>query len=92
LLSQFIPLTPGKKYTLRFDGKSSRAPSGVRWRVGELAESPEFAGYDWTLQQITFASGSASLARLTLVYDRAPGSVRSEGEIWLRNASIVLAK
>ena len=93
LLSQFVPLDPGREYRFRVEYKSAlRSHSGLRWRLGKLAQSDELSGADWTWHQITFASGSSSLDRLTLGYDRAPGAVRAEGEIWLRNATIELVK
>jgi hypothetical protein len=92
LLSQLIPLTPGKQYVFRFEYKGPPARSGVSWRIGELAQSDDLAGEEWTEQHVTFTAGDSSLEPLTLVYDRAPGAVRTEGDIWLRNTSIVLAR
>ena len=93
LLSQFIPLAPGREYSFRLEYKTAlRAHSGLRWRVGDLAQSDELGGADWTWQQFTFRSATSSLERLWLAYDRAPGETRAEGEIWLRNATIELVK
>lgn len=94
LLSQFIPLAPGRDYLFRFEYKAALgAQSGLRWRVGEFPPSPELdSSAEWKSQQLTFATGNSSQARLTLVYDRAPGAMRAEGEIWLRNATIALVK
>jgi tetratricopeptide (TPR) repeat protein len=91
LLSQFVPLAPGKQYSFRFEHRAPVA-SGLRWRIGDLARSAELAGEEWKSQEVTFASGSSSLTRLALVYDRASGSVRTEGELWIRNATIALAR
>ena len=90
LLSQFIPLTPGKAYRLRFEYETSLR--GLRWSVGALARSAELGAEEWTPGEVSFTAGNDSLARLALIYDRDPGAVRAEGEIWLRNATIVLSR
>jgi tetratricopeptide (TPR) repeat protein len=93
LLSQFVPLGARREYRFRVEYKSALGThSGLRWRVGKLAQSDELSRTDWTWQQLTFPSGTSSLERLTLGYDREPGAVRAEGEIWLRNATIELVK
>jgi len=90
LLAQVIPLTPGKSYRLRFEYETTL--QGVRWSVGALARSAELNAAEWTPGEVTLSAGSESLARLALTYDRDPGAVRAEGEIWLRNVTIALSK
>jgi len=79
LLSQFVPLSAGRKYTFRFEYKTSI--SGLSWG------GPMSATDDWKRQEVSLSSPG----RLALLYDRPPGSTRAEGEIWLRNTSIALA-
>jgi len=86
LLFQFIPLTPGTTYTFRFEYKT--VLRGLRWSVGAMARSAELKAAEWTPFELPFSVGNDSLARLVLTYDREPGAVREEGEIWLRNATI----
>jgi Tfp pilus assembly protein PilF len=79
LLSQFVPLSAGRKYIFRFEYKTSI--SGLSW--GE----PISAADDWKRQEIALSEPG----KLALRYDRPTGSARAEGEIWLRNTSIALA-
>jgi tetratricopeptide (TPR) repeat protein len=79
LLSQFVPLSPGRKYTFRFEYKTSI--SGLSWG------GPISATDDWKSEEVTLSNPG----KLALLYDRPTGSPRAEGEIWLRNTSIVLA-
>jgi hypothetical protein len=92
LLWQDVPLAAGMRYVFRFEYRSPEGKGGVRWRVGELARSGELTATDWTETAIAFDARDATLARLKLVYNREPGAVRSEGDIWIRNASIALAR
>jgi tetratricopeptide (TPR) repeat protein len=90
LLTQFIPLSSGRRYRFRVAYKTALA--GLRWRIGQLAQSDELSGAGWTSLQLPFTSEASAVERLTLAYDRAPGQIRAEGEIWLRNATIELVK
>ena len=78
LLSQFLPLSVGRKYTFRFEYKTSIA--GLSWGRAISA-----AG-DWKSQEVSLSSPG----KLPLLYDRPQGSPRAEGEIWVRNTSIAL--
>jgi tetratricopeptide (TPR) repeat protein len=83
LLSQFLPLAAGKRYTFRFEYKTRI--TGLRWNCGTCFSL--FVTDDWKPAQVTLTSPG----RLALLYDRLPGSTRAEGEICLRNTSIALA-
>jgi hypothetical protein len=88
VLAQIAPLTPGARYAFRFEYRAGAARSGLRWRIGELGESPELTSAEWTRAEAPFDPRGASLTRLALVYDRAPGDMRAEGDFWIRNASL----
>jgi tetratricopeptide (TPR) repeat protein len=79
LLSQFVPLAAGRRYSFRFEYKT--AISGLSWGATLLPAD------DWKRQEVSLSSPG----KLALLYDRAPGSTRAEGEIWLRNTSVALA-
>jgi hypothetical protein len=79
LLSQFLPLSPGERYTFHFDYKT--AITGLSWGA------PISVADDWKAQEVSLSAPG----KLALLYDRPPGSARAEGEIWLRNTSIALA-
>ncbi len=79
LLSQFVPLAAGRRYTFRFEYKTTI--SGLFWGGLMLAAD------DWKRQEVTLSAPG----KLALLYDRPLGSTRAEGEIWLRNTSIALA-
>ena len=79
LLSQFLPLSPGRRYTFRFEYRTSI--TGLSWG------RPISAADDWKHQEVSLSSPG----KLALLYDRPSGSTRAEGEIWLRNTSIALA-
>jgi hypothetical protein len=79
LLSQWAPLSPGRKYTFRFEYRTSI--SGLSWG-GPIPVSD-----DWSSQEVSLSAPG----KLALLYDRPTGSTRAEGEIWLRNSNIALA-
>jgi hypothetical protein len=88
LLWQFVPVEAGKRYRFSAGYRTSwRDAAGLRWRVGELAESPDLAAEDWTQIEMTFTA-AALIERIALVYSRPAGSMRAEGEIWIRNATL----
>ncbi len=88
LLQQILRTAAGKRYTLRWEARTSgiRAPSGLEWRAGadagRVVPSP-----DWTAGELTIeAAGAFTL--LELVYQRPTGESRAEGTIELRNVQL----
>jgi tetratricopeptide (TPR) repeat protein len=77
LLRQTILLEPGRRYTLHWESSlnSLPSPTGIEWRI---------AGIDAAIEarELSFTA-PASLADLTLNYDRPKGEPRREGSIEL---------
>ena len=89
LLWQHVPLLPHRSYRFRFRHRTAGLPptSGIRWHILDVA-SPHLAGDDWQTAELSFSSGDASLARLSLTSERPPGYARVEGSIWLANLAL----
>ncbi len=91
LVEQVLAVAPGSKYRLRFryQTDSVAAPSGLRWRVTDVAGQGEFesGATDLASEQQTAGivrfrvPAGVRLVRLTLAYRRAPGALRIEGRI-----------
>lgn len=91
LAEQVLAVVPGRKYRLRFlyqtDGLA--APSGVRWRLMDIAEHTEIESDAADLaseQENTSVTrfrvpAGTRLVRLVLAYRRTPGTVRIEGRV-----------
>ncbi len=100
LLDQFIPVIGGRRYDFRFAYRTdSIAPgSGLHWTLTEAAtgaaiplEQPPLSSDDWTIADSGFqVPVGAQGARLALVYERQPGTVRLEGAFWLRDLAMEL--
>jgi len=98
LATQFLPLVPSRKYRLRFRYQTDNiAPgSGLRWHIVNPATGEEVASdaADLASEQETgaivrfAAPAGVSLARLTLAYQRAPGTKRIEGRVELSAVSL----
>jgi hypothetical protein len=91
LAAQVIAVAPARKYRLRFryqtDGLTP--PSGVRWRLMDVAGHTEFESdaADLASEQDAAATvrfripADVRLVRLVLAYRRTPGTVRIEGRV-----------
>jgi hypothetical protein len=97
-LYQYLLLTPGRAYTLRWEYRTAGiAPdTGLRWRVLDgpavLAESSGLSSGEWTAGALRLDTpASINAPRLVLLYQRAPGSTRIEGALWLRNVGLEAA-
>jgi tetratricopeptide (TPR) repeat protein len=92
LLAQIVPLSPGKTCRLRFSYLTSGFPaeSGLRWRILSAA-SPFLSSEDWQQRELTFSTGDATHARLSLAYSRVVGTSRLEGSITLRDIQMECA-
>jgi tetratricopeptide (TPR) repeat protein len=97
LLAQFVPSVPSRRYRFSSSYRTFAMPSdGLRWMVldaasgGILAASPYLSAEDWHTESLTFSSGNAALVRLVLACQRAPGTVRAEGAVWLRDVNLEL--
>jgi hypothetical protein len=65
--------------------------AGIRWRVLDAATSQP-PGDNWQAAQLTFASGKAALARLSLVCERQEGTARAVGTVFVRNVGLEPAR
>ena len=92
LLSQFVPLPAARTCRLGFTYQTAGFPaeSGLQWRI-LAAATPSLSSGDWKHVELTFATREGGLARLTLGYDRAAGTTRSEGSITLRDVELECA-
>jgi hypothetical protein len=100
LLSQFVPVLPGREYRLRFRYRTSGIgpDTGVQWRIFDAATAAQLAdrssylsSEDEIEQEVSFSTPAKThMARLVLLYQRAPGTTRIEGSIFLSRVSLVL--
>ena len=96
-LWQFVPVTPGASYSLRFEYHTSELPSasGLRWSVFDgrmgidlAAGSPWLSSPDWKPAELAFTAPAGGLVRLTLICQRLPGATRIAGSVALRHLSL----
>jgi tetratricopeptide (TPR) repeat protein len=98
LLTQFVPVEPGGTYQLSYQYQTPgiRRETGIRWTVydtasgAELAaDPPQLSSETWERQVLHFSTPpNCRLARLVLVYRRAPATTRIEGPLWLRQIAL----
>jgi hypothetical protein len=98
LLTQFVPVTPGAAYRLRFEYQTEGIPveAGPRWRIYDATgrfevpgHSPLLSSDDWKTESAFFTAGSDTRwVWVTLGYQRMPGTTRIEGSLALRNISL----
>lgn len=93
LLWQQLPLVPRRVYRLRWWWRTPGLESGagIRWRVLDASTS-QAPGENWQPAELTFASGVAALARLSLVRERQVGTARPEGSVFVRNVGLESAR
>ncbi len=88
LLAQTLTLDAGKRYTLRWEARTSgiKSPSGFEWRAaGQSAVLIPSA--DWTAGELRFPAPDGFPA-LELVYRRPLGEPRAEGSVELRHVRL----
>jgi tetratricopeptide (TPR) repeat protein len=98
LLTQFLPVEAGRKYQLSYQYQTPgiRPETGIRWTVydtasgAELApDPPQLSSEAWERQVLHFSTPpNCRLARLVLVYRKAPATMRIEGPVWLRQIAL----
>jgi len=99
LLEQNLPLEAGRRYRLHFAYRTERASpeSGLHWSVKAAGKELEtgngsLSGDDWTEGQLFFRMpDGAGLALLSLAYERASGTTRLEGSLFLRRLRLDFA-
>ena len=97
---QFVPVSPGKRYALRFGYRTEgiEPESGLHWRVMEATTGREILTPPLDLSSDSWTSGGLAFAVpqnvpatvVMLTYRRQPGTVRIEGTVWLRNVGLEL--
>lgn len=95
LLQQSVPVLPGAPYRLSFDYRTSanHPQTGLQWKLFHAATgapvpaiSPQLSSPDWQTSAVSFrVPPDIRELRLVLNYQRLTGTVRIEGEVWLRN-------
>ena len=97
LMTQTVPVRAGKAYALAVDYRSSGiAPgSGLSWAVSEertgvvLARTASLSSEQGDQANVCFSvPDGAAFVRLSLDYQRQPGTVRVEGKLALREVSL----
>jgi hypothetical protein len=95
LLLQYVPVTAGASYRLRFEYQTLPPASGLRWSVYDARTgidtatvSPWLSSASWKLDEMRFRAPASGVVRVTLMYQRAPGTTRMQGTIELRNLSL----
>jgi tetratricopeptide (TPR) repeat protein len=93
LLWQYLPVVPHRLYRLRWWWRTLGMPAdaGIRWQALNAATSQP-PGENWQSAELTFASGEAALARLSLVSEREAGTARPEGSVFVRNVTLEAAR
>jgi O-antigen ligase len=88
---QFVRLTAGARYVIRFQYRTMELPdpTGLRWTVGrgqeyEFLSSTQWSDAEWRWQ------ASENGARLALAYRRKAGSTRHEGMVLMRQVRLQL--
>jgi len=89
LMSQFLPLQAGQSYRLSYRYRTAgiAAGSGLGWQVAGASSAP-LASQEWKEEAVEFAAPAGGLARLALVYHRAPGTTRIEGTLWISQVKV----
>lgn len=94
LLSQWVPLAPGRRYRFRFEFEARQLGPGVAWRLISARDgqnhlgAPRFLTESGGWQSVALTTEAAprgALASLALTATRQEGQVRPEGELWIRN-------
>jgi O-antigen ligase len=89
IYSQFLRLTAGARYVLRFQYQTGELPdpTGLQWSVNDAARYEFPASREWTNGEWRFRGGPAA-SRLVLAYRRSAGAVRCEGTALLRRVRL----
>jgi hypothetical protein len=97
LLSQYLPLLPGRRYQLktRFRTRGIPPDSGLAWVIAAggkpFASSNSLASDDGDEQVTSFESpGRPAPVQLVLSYSRRTGTTRIEGELRIESVSLRL--
>jgi tetratricopeptide (TPR) repeat protein len=105
VLRQLAPLLAGTGYRLYFEYRTSgiNPQTGLQWTAYDAwsgAEtpvvSPHFSSQQWTSATASFTvpkvPPNPRALFLALTYVRTPGTTRIEGEVWLRNVRLEVAR
>ena len=106
IISQYLPLEIGRRYRLTYRYRSAPSSltmgtpdSGIRWRLHtalgrtEIAESDPLTSNETSEDSFSFTlPNNSSGARLTLAYERASGTMRTEATITLEQLRIELVE
>lgn len=90
LMAQFLPLTKGAAYVMRFQYKTADLPehTGLLWSLGQGREYPLKSSEQWTSAEWRVLP-SGSVDRLLLRYQRHLGTSRIEGALSMRNIRLI---
>jgi hypothetical protein len=93
LMTQTIPLAPGRRYRLRFTYRTSgvTSVSGLRVRAADRSIS-DLASDDWLPASLEFASDESGSGSIALEYRRPIGSARIEGSVDVREFALEFAE
>jgi hypothetical protein len=86
LMEQPLALHDGVEYRFRFEYKTDRiaADAGLHW-VFDGVRGPGFSSAEWAKGEMPIRGRAG---KLSLVYDRAPGTTTADGVVFLRRMEI----
>ncbi len=87
---QFLILSPGIRYELRFEYRTADLPdpTGIYWSLDERCDYQFRSSADWTSAVWRWQSSPAA-GRLALRYRRSPGSTRHEGAVLVGRVHLI---
>jgi hypothetical protein len=96
VLTQVVPTQENTEYQLQARYRTSEiaAGSGLSWRITDLdgaslAIGRSLSSEEETTERLAFRTpAGCRLVRLTLAYQRTPGTTRIEGTLILRNVAL----
>ena len=101
LMSQDIPLLPGRSYKLavRYHSEGIPPESGLRWSILTIPAGQAVVAGLMTLpgaqpveQAFDFQTPPRSVPmRIVLAYSRSPGTTRIEGKLWIESVKLTFA-
>jgi hypothetical protein len=94
LVSELVPLKPGRKYrlTVRYRLQGVPADSGLAWSVAAIPTGNRLAtvelGKGAEASVVFEMPGKAAPVRLLLAYHRSVGTTRIEGTVWIDSVKL----
>jgi hypothetical protein len=90
IASHYVAVSPERRYVLHFQYRTEDLPlaTGIIWSAGSGPDCPLAAAENWSDHDCAWRASGDQMV-LGLAYRRAPGTIRTEGEIRFRRMTIV---